>query len=52
MSARKLAQTKHDASLIDDEQELIEQAIEQQFHEHPDYNIVELYEDDDFPEWD
>ena len=52
MSPREISNEKHDSSVIDDDQELLEQALENRFHEHPDYHVIDLYEDDDFPEWD
>ncbi|NNJ92243.1 MAG: hypothetical protein HKP55_11255 [Gammaproteobacteria bacterium] len=52
MSPRKMMYEKQDSSVIDDDEELLEQALESQFHAHPDYHVIDLYEDDDFPEWD
>lgn len=52
MSPRKQIDNKKDSSVIDDDEELLEQAVEIQFHEHPDYHIIELYENDDSLEWD
>ena len=52
MSPRNQINEKKDSSVIDDEEELLEQVLETQFLEHPDYHVIELYEDEDFPEWD
>ena len=41
-----------DSSVLNDDEELLKRALDNQFREHPDYHLIELYEDDDFPEWD
>jgi len=52
MSPRKQIAEHQDASVVNDDEELLKRALDSQFQEHPDFHIIELYEDDDFPEWD
>ncbi len=52
MSPQKHIAEHQDSSVVDDDEELLNRALDYQFKQHPDFHIIELYEDDDFPEWD
>jgi len=52
MTPRNSMTEYQDSSVLNDDEELLKRALDNQFREHPDYHLIELYEDDDFPEWD